>query len=41
MEKRIIEALDKITRTLASIGLFLAILIALKVLANILAELIF
>lgn len=41
MEHRILKALDKITRTLASIGLFLAILIALKVLANILAELIF
>lgn len=41
MEHKILKALDKITRTLANIGLFLAILIALKVLANILAELIF
>jgi hypothetical protein len=41
MEKKIIQALEKITRILATIGLFLAILTAFSLLANILAELIF
>lgn len=40
MEKRIIETLDKITRAAASVALFLAIITAAGVLAEIIAELI-
>ena len=39
MEKRIIEALDKITRAAASVALVFAIFASIVALANILAEL--